>query len=39
MVKMETSRGLTLLERQLLKLLHQEIFNCNDDFYADVNKD
>ncbi|EAU0765286.1 aminotransferase class V-fold PLP-dependent enzyme [Salmonella enterica subsp. enterica serovar Newport] len=39
MVKMETSRGLTLLERQLLKLLHQEIFNCNEDFYADVNKD
>lgn len=39
MVKMETSRGLTLLERQLLKLLHQEIFNCNDGFYADVNKD
>ncbi|MGV6985401.1 aminotransferase class V-fold PLP-dependent enzyme [Providencia hangzhouensis] len=39
MVKMETSRGLTLLERQLLKLLHQEIFNCNDDFYADVNTD
>lgn len=39
MVKMETSRGLTLLERQLLKLLHKEVFNYNDDFYADVNQD
>lgn len=39
MVKMETSRGLTLLERQLLRLLHQEIFHFNDDFYFDVNKD
>lgn len=39
MVKLETSRGLTLLERQLLKLLHQEIFNYNDHFYSDVNCD
>ena len=39
MVKMETSRGLTLLERQLLRLLHQEIYHFNEDFYFDVNKD
>lgn len=38
MVKMETSRGLTLLERQLLKLLHKEVFKYHDDFYADINQ-
>lgn len=39
MVKMETSRGLTLLERQLLKLIHQEVFDYEDDFYTDINQD
>lgn len=31
-VKLETSRGLTLPEHQLLKLLHKAVFNYNDDF-------
>ncbi|KES10607.1 protein of unknown function (DUF3402) [Snodgrassella alvi SCGC AB-598-O02] len=31
-VKLETSRGLTLPEHQSLKLLHKAVFNYNDDF-------
>jgi glutamate decarboxylase len=31
---METSRGLTILERQVLSLIHQEIFGCDKAFYA-----
>jgi putative pyridoxal-dependent aspartate 1-decarboxylase len=30
MVKIETSKALTLLERQLLAMLHREVFNCVD---------
>ncbi len=33
MVKMETSRGLTLLERQTLGLMHQELFGFESSFY------
>lgn len=31
-VKLETSRGLTQPEHQLLELLHKAVFNYNDDF-------
>lgn len=33
MVKMETSRGLTILERQVLALIHKEIYGFDQAFY------
>ncbi|XDZ52765.1 aminotransferase class V-fold PLP-dependent enzyme [Neisseriaceae bacterium CLB008] len=33
MVKMETSRGLTMLERQTLGLIHKELFDLEPSFY------
>ncbi|MEE3662024.1 aminotransferase class V-fold PLP-dependent enzyme [Brenneria sp. g21c3] len=39
MVKMETSRGLTILERQSLSLIHKELFGFNQAFYDAFSQD
>jgi len=39
MVKMETSRGLTLLERQLLKIIHQQVYSFEESFYTPYLRD
>lgn len=39
MVKMETSRGLTILERQVLSLIHREAFGFGQEFYTACSQD